>query len=66
MTGGQIRNAVLLAVVLALPSARPVSDCDVELAVASEYQKAGAVSPYDPSGRRHGVSHARVFREVVS
>ncbi|GAA2153558.1 ATPase family protein associated with various cellular activities (AAA) [Humibacillus xanthopallidus] len=66
MTGGQIRNAVLHAVVLALPTARPVSDCDVEQAVASEYQKAGAASPYDPSGRRHGVSHARVFREVVS
>jgi hypothetical protein len=66
MTGGQIRNAVLHAVLLAVQEQQPVSDRHVKLAVASEYQKAGASSPYDPSGRRHSVSHARAFQEVVS
>jgi SpoVK/Ycf46/Vps4 family AAA+-type ATPase len=66
MTGGQIRNAVLQAVLLAVQEQRPVGDPHVERAVASEYQKAGASSPYDPSGRHHSVSHARAFQELVS
>jgi hypothetical protein len=66
MTGGQIRNAVLHAVLLAMQEERPVGNRHVEQAVASEYQKAGASSPYDPSGRRHTVSHARAFQEVVT
>lgn len=66
MTGGQIRNAVLHAVLLAVQDDRSVGDRHVEQAVLSEYQKAGASSPYDPSGRRHTVSRARAFHEVVS
>jgi hypothetical protein len=66
MNGGQIRNAVLHAVLLAMQEERPVGNRHVERAVASEYQKAGASSPYDPSGRRHTVSHARAFQEVVT
>lgn len=65
MTGGQIRNAVVHAILLALDAGRPVGDPEVERAVASEYRKAGASSPYDPSGRRVSVSHARVFQAVV-
>jgi len=66
MTGGQIRNAVLHAALLALQEGEPVGNRHVERAVASEYQKAGASSPYDPSGRRHTVSRARAFQEVIT
>jgi SpoVK/Ycf46/Vps4 family AAA+-type ATPase len=65
MTGGQIRNAVIHAVLLALEEDRPVSVRHVDRAVASEYQKAGAASPFDPSGRRESVSQARAFQQVV-
>ncbi len=66
MTGGQIRNAVLHATLLAVGERRPVSSRHLEQAVASEYQKAGASSPYDPSGRRQAVSHARSFQQVIA
>jgi hypothetical protein len=65
MTGGQIRNAVLHAVLLALEEDRPVAARHVERAVASEYRKAGASSPYDPSGRRESLSRARAFQQVI-
>jgi len=65
MTGGQIRNAVIHAVLLALEENRPVLSRHVDRAVASEYQKAGASSPYDPSGRRESVSRARAFQQVI-
>lgn len=66
MTGGQIRNAVLHATLLAVGERQQVSSRHLEQAVASEYQKAGASSPYDPSGRRQTVSHARSFQQVIS
>jgi hypothetical protein len=66
MTGGQIRNAAVHAVLLALEEGRPVSPSHLDRAVASEYQKAGASSPYDPSGRREPVSRARVFQQVIA
>ncbi|MGY1776786.1 ATP-binding protein [Geodermatophilus sp. SYSU D00804] len=66
MTGGQIRNAVLLAVLLALQDDRPVGGEHLEPAVANEYRKSGATSPYDPSGRRHPTSPARTFRGLVT
>jgi SpoVK/Ycf46/Vps4 family AAA+-type ATPase len=66
MTGGQIRNAVLHAALLALGDGRRIDASHVERAVASEFQKAGASSPYDPSGRQHGVSRARSFQQVIA
>jgi hypothetical protein len=45
LTGGQIRNAVLHASVLALRDQSPIADAHVELAVRREYRKAGAVCP---------------------
>jgi hypothetical protein len=65
MSGGQIRNAVIHAVLLSLEEDRPVSSRHIDRAVASEYQKAGASSPYDPSGRRESVSRARAFQQVI-
>jgi ATPase family associated with various cellular activities (AAA) len=66
MTGGQIRNAVLHAVLISLGVQRPVSAVHLEQAVASEYQKAGAASPYDPNGRREPISRARSFHQVIA
>jgi ATPase family associated with various cellular activities (AAA) len=45
LTGGQIRNAVLHASLLALDDGRAVDDAHVGLAVRREYRKAGAVCP---------------------
>jgi hypothetical protein len=45
LTGGQIRNAVLHASLLALDDGRAVDDGHVALAVRREYRKAGAVCP---------------------
>jgi len=45
MNGGQIRNAVLHASLLALDGRRPVSTRDVHRAVRREYRKSGAVCP---------------------
>ena len=66
MTGGQIRNAVLHAVLVALGDQRPVNAGHVEQAVANEYQKAGAASPYDHNGRQETVSRARSFHQVIA
>lgn len=66
MTGGQIRNSVLHATLLALGDDLPISQRHVEAAVASEYRKAGATSPYDPSGRRHSGSRSRSIRQVIA
>lgn len=45
LTGGQIRNAVLHASLLALDEARPLDDEHLHSAVAREYRKAGQVCP---------------------
>jgi ATPase family associated with various cellular activities (AAA) len=45
LTGGQIRNAVLHACLLALDDGRAVDDAHVGLAVRREYRKAGSVCP---------------------
>ncbi|ETT24119.1 cell division protein FtsH [Rhodococcus aetherivorans] len=66
MTGGQIRNAVLHATLLALGENRPVTARHLDQAIAGEYQKAGASSPYDPSGRQCSVSRARSFQQVIA
>jgi hypothetical protein len=66
MNGGQIRNAVLHAVLISLGQQRPVNAADLEQAVASEYQKAGAASPYNPNGRREPISRARSFHQVIA
>jgi hypothetical protein len=66
MNGGQIRNAVLHAVLISLGQQRPVDAAHLEQAVASEYQKAGAASPYDPNGRREPISRARSFHQVIA
>lgn len=45
LTGGQIRNAVLHASLVALDAGRPIATADLEAAVQREYRKAGAVCP---------------------
>ena len=65
MTGGQIRNAALHATLLAVDDGGIVRRSHVEAAVAGEYQKAGALSPFDPSGRRTPSSRARAFLEAL-
>jgi hypothetical protein len=45
LTGGQIRNAVLHAQLLALDEDLPLDDAHVDEAVRREYRKAGAVCP---------------------
>jgi len=47
--GGQIRNAVLHASLLALDAGRIVDTQLVEAAVRREYRKAGAVCPLRPT-----------------
>lgn len=48
LTGGQIRNAALLAALLAVGEGSPtVGECHLEEAVRAEYRKAGAVCPLD-------------------
>lgn len=49
LTGGQIRNAVVHASLLALDSRTPIGAEHVELAVRREYRKAGAVCPLRPA-----------------
>ncbi|MEU6783126.1 ATP-binding protein [Nonomuraea angiospora] len=50
LTGGQIRNAALQAALLALDADGVVRAGHLEQAIATEYGKAGAVSPLDSSG----------------
>jgi len=45
MTGGQIRNAVLHASVLALDRGRAISGLEIEDAIQREYRKSGSVCP---------------------
>lgn len=51
MTGGQIRNAALLAILLAIEDNNGiVSNLHLEKAIQSEYRKAGAVCPLNENG----------------
>lgn len=50
MTGGQVRNAVLHAQVLALGERSPLTDEHLVAAVQREYRKAGAVCPLRNKG----------------
>lgn len=45
LTGGQIRNTVLHASLMALDGKRPIGTADLEAAIQREYRKAGAVCP---------------------
>jgi hypothetical protein len=66
LTGGQIRNAAMHAALVALHEGIPVGDRHVDRAVATEYGKAGAVSPFlrSRSGPRRPRSEA--FLEALS
>lgn len=46
LSGGQIRNAALHSTVLAIEHARPINQAFLLQAVAREYQKVGATSPF--------------------
>jgi hypothetical protein len=60
LTGGQIRNAVLHASVLALENGGAVNNKHLETAIRREYRKMGAVCPLRPQeGNGHAPSHAR-------
>jgi hypothetical protein len=48
LSGGQIRNAVLHASLLALGSAAPIANVHVDRAIRREYRKSGAVCPLPP------------------
>ncbi|HEX8501942.1 MAG TPA: ATP-binding protein [Pyrinomonadaceae bacterium] len=54
LTGGQIRNAVLHASLLALDGGQVITSGHLEAAVLREYRKAGAVCPLRPSGSTRG------------
>jgi hypothetical protein len=54
LTGGQIRNAVLHASLLALDDGMPVGPRHTELAVRREYRKAGAICPLRPAAGTRG------------
>jgi hypothetical protein len=54
LTGGQIRNAVLHAALLALERDAAVDSEDVELAVRREYRKSGAACPLRPRSGIYG------------
>jgi hypothetical protein len=45
LTGGQIRNAALLASLLALDAGQPMNEHHLAAAIESEYRKAGALNP---------------------
>jgi hypothetical protein len=51
LTGGQIRNAALVATLLGLDAGRPVNDQLLLLAIEGEYRKAGALCPLREDGR---------------
>jgi hypothetical protein len=55
LTGGQIRNAVVHASLLALDDGEVVTSGHLESAVQREYRKAGAVCPLRPSAPARGV-----------
>jgi hypothetical protein len=59
LTGGQIRNAAMLASLLALDAGGPVTRSHLDEAIESEYRKAGAISPLSDqpaaAGRRKGI-----------
>ncbi len=54
LTGGQIRNAVLHASLLALDDGQVITTSHLEAAVQREYRKAGAVCPLRPAGSTPG------------
>jgi hypothetical protein len=54
LTGGQIRNAVLHASLLALHEGVPLDRQHAELAVRREYRKAGAICPLRPRAVARG------------
>jgi hypothetical protein len=67
MNGGQIRNAALQATLLALDDGGTVEDVHVGRAIAAEYGKAGALSPFDPGGTTHDDEGGiQVFLEALS
>ena len=68
MTGGQIRNAALHAILLALDEGCPtVADRHVKLAVESEYRKAGAHYPLNGQQRQNGrAGNVQAFLNVMS
>jgi hypothetical protein len=66
MTGGQIRNAALHATLMALDGDGTVQGSHVEQAIAAEYGKAGAVSPFDAGGGRDAGGGVQAFLEVLS
>jgi hypothetical protein len=49
LTGGQLRNAVLHAELLALQAKRRVGDLELDEAIRREYRKIGAVCPLPPA-----------------
>jgi hypothetical protein len=65
MTGGQIRNATLHAALLALEERRPVDTGHLRGAVATEYGKAGAVSPFQQTPEPQRQPRSEAFMEAL-
>jgi hypothetical protein len=67
LTGGQIRNAALLASLLALNEGNSaVRELHLEEAVRAEYRKAGAVCPLDEKNSASPPTHLEDFIRVLS
>ncbi|SFO50187.1 ATPase family associated with various cellular activities (AAA) [Geodermatophilus obscurus] len=65
MTGGQIRNAAMQATFLALDDGHVVDDRLLDLAVAVEYGKAGAVSPFQRTLGEQRRRRSEAFLEAL-
>ena len=65
LTGGQIRNAVLQAALAAVDAGEVISADHLERAVAAEYRKAGAVSPFQRPAAARGSRRAEAFLDAL-
>ncbi|MGY1727854.1 ATP-binding protein [Geodermatophilus sp. SYSU D01062] len=65
MTGGQIRNAALHATLAALEEGEPLGNRHLDHALAVEYGKAGAVSPFTRGTRAPHRRRCETFLEAI-
>lgn len=65
LTGGQIRNAAMQAVLAALDECTPLDARHLDRAVAGEYGKAGAVSPFQRTAEVRRLRRSDAFLEAL-
>jgi DNA polymerase III delta prime subunit len=66
LTGGQIRNAAMQAALFALDAGVPLASCHLDEAVATEYGKAGAVSPFQRTAEVRRLRRPDAFLDALS